>query len=189
MLLIHGGASIDPNLPDALIEKCILGTLIGRKRQLDSFVRERYIHVSRITGGATANTMGQLCESYVRERLHAALPTWDFSQHSIPGISQNAGQTDISFDVVAKSPKGRYCAIEVSFQVTTNSTIERKAGQAAARQRVLHASGHKIAYVIDGAGNFQRRSALRVICAHSDCTVSFKDEELDALAAFLRRIG
>ncbi len=188
MLLIHGGTSIDPDIPDDIPEKCIIGSLIGRRRELDSFVRQRYIHVSRITGGATANAMGQLCQSYVRERLMNALEDWDFSRNTIPGISHNAGRTDMSFDLVAQSPAGRCCAIEVSFQVTTNSTIERKAGQAAARQQLLHEGGHKIAYVIDGAGNFQRRSALGTICAHSDCTVSFKDEELDALAAFLKTL-
>lgn len=133
--------------------------------------------------------MGQLCQAYVRERLQHALPTWDFSKHTIPGISQNAGRTDMSFDLVAESPTRKFCAIEVSFQVTTNSVIERKAGQAADRQRLLHASGHKIAYVIDGAGNFQRRSALSTICQHSDCTVTFKDEELDALGDFLKSLG
>lgn len=94
----------------------------------------------------------------------------------------------MSFDLIAESPAGKYCAIEVSFQVTTNSTIERKAGQAAARQQLLHAAGHKIAYVIDGAGNFQRRSALSAICAHSDRTVSFKDKKLDALATYLKKL-
>jgi hypothetical protein len=188
MLLIHGGASIDPGLPDDIIEKCIIGSLIGRKRELDTFVRQRYIHVSRITGGATANQMGQLCQAYVKERLQNALPDWDYSRHTIPGISHTAGRTDMSFDLVAESPKGKYCAIEVSFQVTTNSTIERKAGQAAARQQLLHDAGHKIAYVIDGAGNFQRRSALSTICQHSDCTVTFKDDELDALATFLKKL-
>ncbi len=188
MLLIHGGSATDPGIPDDVLEKCTMGALIGKKRDLDSFVRQRYIHVSRITGGATANAMGQLCQAYVRERLENALPTWDFSRHTIPGISQNEGRTDMSFDLVAQSPKGRYCAIEVSFQVTTNSTIERKAGQADARQRLLRAAGHKIAYVIDGAGNFQRRSALSTICAYSDCTVSIKDEELDDLAKFLRTL-
>ena len=186
MLLIHGGTSIDPGLPDDLIEKCIIGSLIGRKQELDSFVRQRYIHVSRITGGATANTLGQLCQSYVRERLQNALQGWNFSKHTIPGITQNAGRTDMSFDLVAESPTAKFCAIEVSFQVTTNSTIERKAGQAVGRQHLLHDAGHKIAYVIDGAGNFQRRSAISTICQHSDCTVSFKDDELDALAAFLK---
>lgn len=188
MLLIHGGASIDTGLPDNVLDKCIIGSLIGYGRELDDFVRQRYIHVSKITGGATSNALGQLCQSYVCERLKSMLREWDFSRHTIPGISHNAGRTDMSFDLVAQSPGGICCAIEVSFQVTTNSTIERKAGQAAARQQLLHEVGHKIAYVIDGAGTFERRSALRAICAHSDCTVSFRDEELDALAAFLKTL-
>ena len=95
----------------------------------------------------------------------------------------------MSFDIVAQSPKGKYCAIEVSFQVTTNSTIERKAGQASDRQRLLHRAGHKIAYVIDGAGNFERQSAVKTILANSDYTAAFTDEELDALAAFLRKLN
>lgn len=188
MLLLHGGTSIDPGIPDNIPEKCIIGSLIGHRSELDSFVRQRYIQVSRITGGATANRMGQLCQSYVYERLKNALEGWNLSQHTIPGISHNAGRTNMSFDLVAQSPSGKCCAIEVSFQVTTNSTIERKSGQAAARQHLLHEAGHKIAYVIDGAGNFQRRPALGTICAHSDCTVSFTDEELDALAVFLKTL-
>lgn len=188
MLLMHAGTSIDPDLPDAITEKCVIGSLFGRKKELDSFVRQRYIHVSRITGGATANAMGQLCQNYVRELLQTALPRWNFFKKSIPGISQNAGRTDISFDLVAESPSGRFCAIEVSFQVTTNSTIERKAGQARDRQRLLRRFGHRIAYVIDGAGNFQRRSAISTICAHSDFTVTFKDAELSKLADFLRSL-
>src|SRR6267143_602762 len=111
MLLIHGGTSIDPAIPDDIIEKCVIGSLIGRKRELDSFVRQRYVHVSRITGGATANAMGQLCQSYVRERLQNALSGWDFSAHTIAGIRHNEGRTDMSFDLVAQSPAGKYCAI------------------------------------------------------------------------------
>lgn len=187
MLLLHGGSAVDPDTPDDIIERCVIGSLIGRKRELDSFVRQRYIYVSRITGGATANTMGQLCQAYVREKLQGLLPRWTFSRHTIPDISQNAGRTDTSFDLVAESPEGEFCAIEVSFQVTTNSTIERKAGQAADRQHILHSAGHRIAYVIDGAGNFHRRSALATIVAHSDCTVAFTDSELEALAQFLKR--
>lgn len=185
MFLIHGGASIDPGIPDDVTDRCTLGAMLGKKEELDTFVRQRYIHVSRITGGATANTMGQLCQGYVREHLKNELPAWNFSRSSIPGISQNEGRTDMSFDIVAESPRGVCCAIEVSFQVTTNSTIERKAGQAQARQAVLHEKGHHIAYVIDGAGNFQRSSALATICRFSDCTVTFRDDELTSLAAFL----
>jgi hypothetical protein len=115
------------------------------------------------------------------------LPEWRVNKDQLPNVSQNE-RTSLSVDIVTKSPKGIYCAVEVSFQVTTNSTIERKAGQAQARQELLHKNGHKIAYVIDGAGNFARQSALRTICQYSDCTVSFKNEELDKLVDYIKSL-
>jgi hypothetical protein len=74
----------------------------------------------------------------------------------------------------------------VSFQVTTNSTIERKAGQAQARYELLKQAGHRIAYVIDGAGNFERQAALGAICRFSDCVVAFTPDEIGVLIDFLR---
>jgi hypothetical protein len=189
MLLLFGGAALNPGAPAVLLEKCIIGGMIGNKEQLDRFVRQRYIWVSRITGGATANTLGHLAESYVRERLQSLLPDWDFSKKTLPGISQTGGRTDIAFDLVAQSPNARFCAIEISFQFTTNSTIERKAGQARSRHALLARNGHSIAYVIDGAGNFERTSALATICRYSDCTVTFKDSEIEGLARFLEAIS
>jgi len=41
------------------------------------------------------------------------------------------------FDVVVEKGNKKI-GIEVSFQVTTNSTIERKAGQAADRMNLMH---------------------------------------------------
>jgi hypothetical protein len=184
MLVLFGSMASGYGLPKEIEEKCLIGTLIGRKGELDTFVRERYIWVSRITGGATSNSLGNLAQQYVVEYLKVKLPDWDFSKKKIPGISQNE-RTSTSFDIVATSPKGKFCAIEASFQVTTNSVIERKAGQAQARQQQLHTAGHKIAYIIDGAGNFQRQSALRSLCQFSDCTVTYKDSELDLLVDFL----
>jgi len=183
-LLLFGGAAIADNIPNDIEEKCTIGNLIGHKKELDAFVRQRYIWVSRITGGATANSLGNLAQKYVVDFLQDKLPKWDFSKKQIPKISQNK-RTPLSYDIVAKSPKGQYCAIEVSFQVTTNSTIERKAGQAQARQKQLSRHGHSIAYIIDGAGNFERSSALKTICQFSDCTVTFKDSELEKLSKFL----
>jgi len=187
MFLLFAADCIDVASLD--FAKCSIGRLIGRTEELDSFVRSRYIEVSKQTSGAESNAMGHLCQSYVKTFLDQVLQqddvAWDLTTSTIPGISHNDGNTDMSFDIVAKSPTGKYCAIEVSFQVTTNSVIERKGGQAAARQDALHASGHKIAYVIDGAGNFQRRSAVQTICDHSDCTVSLRDDELMKLAHYL----
>ena len=184
-LLIHGAASTDEDLPEVIADKCIIGGLLGDKPSLDKFVRQRYIFVSRITGGATANAMGHLAQDYVKNQLQAMLHRWDLSKKTIPGVSQTGGRTDMPFDMVAEAPNGKRCAIEVSFQFTTNSTIERKAGQAQSRQRILHRKGHYIAYVIDGAGNFERSSAISTICRYSDCTVTFHDSEIARLANFL----
>lgn len=189
MLLLFGSAAIADTLPQEILDKCMLGTLLGKKDELDTFVRQRYIWVSRITGGATANTMGQLAQAYVIEHFKNALPHWDFSLKHIPEISQNDGRTPIGFDIVTCSPNGAYCAIEVSFQVTTNSTIERKAGQERGRYHQLHEHGHFIAYVIDGAGNFKRKSALSTIMRYSDCTVTFQSQELHKLVQFLTELG
>jgi hypothetical protein len=183
-LLLFGGAALAENIPADIEEKCVIGNLIGHKKELDAFVKQRYIWVSRITGGATANSLGNLAQKYVVDYLQDKLPNWDFSKKQIQKISQNK-RTLLSYDIVGNSPKGKFCAIEVCFQVTTNSVIERKAGQAQDRQKQLHKHGHFIAYIIDGAGNFERLSALRTLCQFSDCTVTLKDSELDKLSKFL----
>ncbi|MCV5690604.1 hypothetical protein OFN32_40980, partial [Escherichia coli] len=72
--------------------------------------------------------------------------------------------------------------IEISFQVTTNSTIEGKAGLAKSRRDLLNSRGHKIAYVIDGSGNFQHSNAIKTIINHSDMTVNFSDNGINSLA-------
>lgn len=187
MLLLFGGSAINDNIPNEIIEKCIIGTMLGKTNELETFVKQRYIWVSRITGGAEANSLGQLTQHYVKEYLEAKLPNWSINKDQLPEVSQNE-RTSLSVDIVVKSPSGKFCAVEVSFQVTTNSTIERKAGQAQARQELLHASGHKIAYVIDGAGNFARQSALKTISQYSDCIVTFQDSELDTLVKFLKTL-
>jgi len=184
MLLLFGASSTNEGLPNDIVEKCIIGSMLGKIGELEVFVKQRYIWVSRITGGATANTMGQLTQNYVKEYLERKLSGWRVNKDQLPDVSSN-NRTSLPVDIVVKSPKGNYCAIEVSFQVTTNSTIERKAGQAQSRQTLLHSKGHKIAYVIDGSGNFVRSSALQTIIQYSDCIVTLGDTDLDLLVEFL----
>lgn len=105
----------------------------------------------------------------------------------IKGVSHTEGRTPTKFDIVVKQ-QSKAVAIEVSFQVTTNSVIERKAGQAKARYERIKKTGNFIAYIIDGAGNFQRRSAVSTICEHSDCTVAFSDPEFQVLCNFIREV-
>jgi hypothetical protein len=185
MILLHAAASIGP-IPEPINDKCIIGTLIGNKKELDVFVKQRYIWVSKIISGASSNTMGQLAQTFVFDLLQEILPKWKFKRNGrIPGMSQNEGKTDMNFDIVAISPNKKHFGIEVAFQFTTNSVIERKAGQAKERQEQLHKSKHGIAYVIDGAGNFERESALRTICNYSDCTVALTRSEIELLSEYL----
>ena len=71
MLLLHGAASIGDTLPEDIKNKCMIGSLIGEPEELDKFVRQSYIRISRIIGGATSNKLGQIAQDYVIEVLIA----------------------------------------------------------------------------------------------------------------------
>lgn len=76
MLLMFGAAATNASLPQDIAEKCMIGSLIGRKAEVQKFVKQRYIFVSRITSGARANSLGQLAQDYVRDmRSHSLRPS------------------------------------------------------------------------------------------------------------------
>lgn len=183
ILLMFGSTSTVSK--EAGLSVCEIGTLLGTTEVLARYVQERYINVSRITGGATANSLGQLAQNTIAKYLSCSLS----SEYTVVnnGYIQLNGYDKVGgmpFDIVVE--KGiKKIGIEISFQVTTNSTIERKAGQAADRLRLMHSNGYKIAYVVDGAGNFHRRSALATICQNSDCTVAYTDNEFDVLSDWI----
>jgi hypothetical protein len=188
-LLVLGNAATDEELA-AIFAKCKISEYIGQPDKLDRFIRQRYIWVSRITGGSQSNDLGQLAQKFVRQYLEDHLDVEGIvylSNGHLPGIRHTGtnDERETTFDLVVAHDE-KYVAIEVSFQVTTNSVIERKSGQARARHEQIQAKGYKIAYVLDGAGNFQRESALRTICAYSDCTVAFSRPELGVLCQFIR---
>jgi hypothetical protein len=188
MILLFGSNAAEPSTAE-ILQKCEIGNLLGNDEQLERYVKQKYIWVSRITGGAQSNTLGQVAQHYVIDFLKHALATGYVVTPSghLAGVTHTEGRTLTKFDIVVnKGPKA--VAIEVSFQVTTNSVIERKAGQAKARYDMIKKTGNSIAYVIDGAGNFQRRSAVSTICQYSDCTVGFSDAEFKVLADFIRGV-
>jgi hypothetical protein len=171
----------------SVLAKCEIGDYIGKPDVLSNFIKQRYIWVSSVTRGAKANSLGQLAQKFVAEYIKEKLSALNVKTGGrLPSVSHTDLQTgrDTAFDLVV-SNETKHAAIEVSFQVTTNSTIERKAGQARSRFNQVEAAGHKIAYVIDGSGNFQREPAMRTILSHSHCSVAFSRSELDLLCEFL----
>ena len=69
MLLLHGASSFRDTLPDDVKSKCVIGSLIGEPEELDKFVKQNYIRISRQLGGATSNALGQLAQDFVMEKL------------------------------------------------------------------------------------------------------------------------
>lgn len=182
-ILLFGASSNKTN--QAGLESCNIGSLLGDANSLESFIKQRYITVSRITGGATANSLGQLAQTELVDFLKANLnSSYSVERNSTIPLSGYDNKQGMPFDVVV-SKNNKFIGIEVSFQVTTNSTIERKAGQAAERMKLMHNEGYHIAYVIDGAGNFQRSSAISAICAKSDCTVAYTTAEFAVLSKWI----
>ncbi len=190
MLLLWGSSVVNnSSVPQEIIEKCVVGSLLGKPEELKDFIKQRYIMVSKITGGSTANDLGHACENYVVNFLKKNLPSgYVVSGHTIHGISHNEKNLT-TFDCVVKGINGIYFAIEISFQVTTNSVIERKAGLAQSRKDLLNSNGHKVIYIIDGSGNFQRRNAIQTILNFSDLVVNFSKEDLDKLVDFIIQHG
>jgi hypothetical protein len=189
MLLLFGSNATDDQVAN-IFSKCLVGCMMGQSDELNKYIKQRYIFVSRITGGAQANGLGNSAQIYVEDYLTNKLgESYKVKSNGhIPGVSQN-NRTETTFDVTVEH-NGKYVGVEISFQVTTNSTIERKAGQAQARKESIENSGNYIAYIIDGAGNFQRESALTTICQYSHCTVAYTDAEFDVLIDFIReKIG
>lgn len=187
-LLLFGSTSVGDTLPDEFKDSCVIGSLLGQTDALDDYSKERYICVSSQLRGAKANSLGHFAEDYVVKKLTAYLPEgWNiYTDISLPNVSHSIEGQGTNFDVVVKSLDGKYAGIEISFQVTTNSTIERKAREADSLLKNVHAAGHKICYVIDGAGNIKiRKNATSLICNNSDCTIAMSEPEIQHLAQFL----
>lgn len=188
MLLLFGGVSTVSDM--GALERCDLGSFLGIPEELERYVKQKYIYVSRITTGASANSLGQIAQVYVTDYLRKNLDESYQVQSNGRIVLRSYDKEDgMPFDVVIsrKTKKGtKLVGVEVSFQVTSNSVIERKASLAEDRLLQMSREGHYVAYVLDGAGNFSRSAALTTLCQNSDCTVAYSHDELDTLIDFIR---
>lgn len=191
MILLYGSLAEDALLPTEYRTKTTIGSMLGNVEELNAFLKENYIRVSTQIKGAHSNALGHFAQNYVAKLLALYLPDdWVVSlEGSLSGVS-HTGKGETNFDITAISPNQVEFGIEVSFQVTTNSVIERKARDSSALQERANALGHHICYVIDGAGNINvRKKAVETICSHSDCTVALTDSEIKVLSQYLLENG
>lgn len=188
MIMILLYASTSSVAEQAGLSSCDVGNLLGNKEELSRYIKQRYIIVSKIISGCKANDQGQIAQTmvcnYLKEHLGEDYIVTRNGKLVIPGYEKEDG---MPFDILV-TRNNKHVGVEVSFQVTTNSTIERKSGQAANRQNLMHSSGNYIAYILDGAGNFQREAALSTICDFSDCTVAYSKEEFGVLVEWIKTV-
>lgn len=191
MLLLFGSILTNDSLPSEVKDRCILSEFLGKTDELDNFIKQRYLFVSKQTSGATSNSLGQIVQIYVADKLKKFLgSSWTVKLNgSLPGVFHNEGGKGTNFDVVVTSPNQKHFGVEISFQVTTNSVIERKARESESIMNSVHSKGHKICYVIDGAGNINvRKNAVGILCNHSDCTVAMSELEIRHLASYFKSV-
>lgn len=195
MLLIYGAASTTSRT-SAVLYKCNAYEYLGQEELIKKYVRQNYIRVSRIVGGKEATDLGNVAQSYAVRYLSEHLgDNYNVTNAgTIPGVKMDDDK-DVTFDIVIdrKDDDGRfkkYVGVEVSFQETSNSTIERKAREAQARFRNTQNKRCYVAYIIDGAGNFSRTSAVTDLCNNSHCNVAYTPSEFDLLIEFIKeKIG
>ncbi|TAD78749.1 MAG: hypothetical protein EA001_06750 [Oscillatoriales cyanobacterium] len=188
MFLLFGSTSISKHLPLDIKEKCLLGSFLGKHKELDLFLRENYIRVNSQISGQIANSLGKFAQERACQYLQSLLPSdWKVLKSStLPNVSHRSNSKETKFDIVVQSPRNSYCGIEVSFQVTTNSTIQRKSRESQGLRKAVHAQGHKICYIIDGVGNLViRKNAIEGILVNSDFTSTTSEKSMARLVDFL----
>lgn len=195
MLLIYGAASMNPSTR-AILYKCNAFEYIGQAKLIKKFVRQNYIRVSRIIGGKTATDLGNVAQAYALKYLAQGLgDNYNLVNNgTIPGVKLDDDK-EATFDIVIdrkddNSRFKKYVGIEVSFQETSNSVAERKGREAQARFQNTNNKRCYVAYIIDGAGNFSRPSAMKDLCDNSHCNVAYTPSEFDLLIEFIKeKIG
>lgn len=195
MLLIYGAASTTLRTR-AILYKCNAFEFLGQEEKIKQYVRENYIRVSRIIAGKTATDLGNVAQVYALKYLSEKLgDNYNLVNNgTIPGVKLDDDK-DATFDIVVdrKDDEGRfkkYVGIEVSFQETSNSVVERKGREAQARFRNTNNQRCFVAYIIDGVGNFSRPAAMKDMCDNSHCNVAYTPSEFDLLIEFIKeKIG
>ena len=195
MLLIYGAAATSARI-SAVLYKCNAFEYLGQEELIKKYVRQNYIRVSRIVGGKVASDLGNVAQSYAVRYLaeHLGEDYNVVSAGTIPGVQMDDNK-EVTFDIVVdrKEDVGKfkkYVGIEVSFQETSNSVIERKAREARARFQNTNNKRCYVAYIIDGVGNFSRTAAVTDLCDNSHCNVAYTPSEFDLLIEFIKeKIG
>lgn len=183
-VLLSFGASIGQLSKYVTFDRCRLGEICGDEKQIADYFADLYVLFSNQTRGRVRVKKGSAAEDVVSTTLDKVVSNSKInyvSDSRVPNIPSQ-GETQ-EFDFVLQEPDDTFIAIEVAFQETTNSTLERKARQSRELYPVFSERGHKLIHVVDGAGYFERDNALRQMIEYSDLAVTLG--EIETLRSYL----
>jgi len=173
------------------LKKLSLGKLIGDKKNLHSYFESLYLKVSRQASGISTAASGTGPQDVVEKKLqdyfkgNSNISKVSGSRIRGVGSDPNGQQFDLVYEIKKNGAASTFVAIEIAFQETTNSVIERKSKQAVQLFDVFNKKGHYLCFAVDGAGYFSRSKATKDIIKHSHLTVTFQDQELEKLCKFI----
>jgi len=163
--------------------RCRLGEICGDETAIADYFADLYVLFSDQTKGRVRVKKGRAPERLVRQTLDTVTAQSDLSYTSdnrVPDMPEEDEDQEFDFVLVDDD---RYVAIEVAFQETTNSTLERKARQSRELFPLFEHRDCELIHVVDGAGYFERSNALRQMVEFSHLAVSLG--ELDELERYL----
>lgn len=171
------------------LEKCTLSVYLSDDGALfDADSQIKYIQVSRQTGGAAAAIGGSLLETRIAIEPIIEILTTEFPNLEFSTVRQHEfaiGQQMTSDQWFVNEENNRAVALEVSFQETTNSTIERKRRDAQNRQQLFPENIRSV-FVLDGVGTLDHRhNAVIAIIQYSDMVVSARPDQVELLARYI----
>ena len=158
-------------------KKCNLAKLAGDNDKITKHLFFLPLNSSTQIKQLRAVDFGHQLELYIKKALNPLIDEL--------GVTKTSRYNDQSFDLVLKKGN-RYVIIEIAFQETTNSTLERKGKQAKnGLYESINKNGDKLIYVIDGAGYFKRKRALEDLITYSHLACNVSESGLAKLRHFL----
>lgn len=183
-ILLFASSSTDSKIV-SILNECNLITFINNKSKLSEYLKSHYITVSKINSGSIANSKGYALERYLINFLRRNLSeNYIVSKKKV----RITNREQIPFDIVIRNKNMNFFALEVSFQVTTNSTIERKGNEAETRYNKIKKINGFIGYIVDGAGNLKRQSAIEKLIKYSDGVYSLNKDHLKKMIIKIQEV-
>jgi len=147
-------------------KNCRLSKLAGDSEKLKQHLYYLSLRSSTQIKQIRAVDFGAQLEAYINLFLEPVLLEL--------GVSKTRRYKEQQFDLVLYKDD-KHIIIEIAFQETTNSTLERKSKQAKnGLYKMINDNDDRLVYIVDGAGYFKRSNALHDLINYSNfsCTVS-----------------